>query len=64
MTEVKIELQFDRLDVTKDDVYDYLKELMEDDSLDFYTIAIHKDGKQKEFEWDHKEIQKKVKEPS
>ena len=34
MTEVKIELQFDRSDVTKDDVYDYLKELMEDDSLD------------------------------
>ena len=34
MTEVKIELQFDRSDITKDDVYDYLKELMEDDSLD------------------------------
>ena len=56
MTEVKIELQFDRSDVTKEDVYDYLKELMEDDSLDFYSIAIHKNGKQKEFEWDSTEI--------
>ena len=46
---VAIELQFNRPDVTKDDVYDYLKELMEDDSLDFYSIQVHKDGKQKEF---------------
>ena len=52
MTKVKIELQFDRSDVTKEDVYDYLKELMEDDSLDFYSISIHEDGRQKEFEWD------------
>ena len=35
MTEVKIELQFDRSDVTKEDVYDYLKELMGDDNLDY-----------------------------
>tara|TARA_B100001939_G_scaffold277079_1_gene245395 strand:- start:2495 stop:2665 length:171 start_codon:yes stop_codon:yes gene_type:complete len=56
MTEVKIELQFDRSDVTKDDVYNYLKELMEDDSLDFYSIEVRKSGKQKEFEWDHKEF--------
>ena len=35
MTEIKIELQFDRSDVTKEDVYDYLKELMEDDNLDY-----------------------------
>ena len=41
MTKVKIELKFDRSDITKDDVYDYLKELMEDDSLDFYSISIH-----------------------
>ena len=41
---VAIELQFNRPDVTKDDVYDYLKELMEDDSLDFYSIEVHKDG--------------------
>ena len=53
---VAIELQFNRPDVTKDDVYDYLKELMEDDSLDFYSIEVHKDGKQKEFEWDSTEI--------
>ena len=53
---VAIELQFDRSDVTKEDVYDYLKELMEDDSLDFYSIEVHKDGKQKEFEWDSTEI--------
>ena len=56
MTKVKIELQFDRSDITKDDVYDYLKELMEDDSLDFYSISIHSKGKQKEFVWDQKEI--------
>ena len=56
MTEVKIELQFNRSDVTKEDVYDYLKELMDDDSLDFYSISVHEDGRQKEFEWDHKEI--------
>ena len=56
MTEVKIELQFDRSDITKEDVYDYLKELMEDDSLDFYSIAIHENGKQKEFAWDSTEI--------
>ena len=62
MTKVKIELQFDRSDITKDDVYDYLKELMEDDSLDFYSISIHRKGKQKEFEWDQKEIQKKSQE--
>ena len=55
MTEVKIELQFDRSDVTKDDVYDYLKELMEDDSLDFYSIEVNKDGKQW-FEWDNKKF--------
>ena len=53
---VAIELEFNRPDVTKDDVYDYLKELMEDDSLDFYSIEVHKDGKQKEFEWDSTEI--------
>ena len=53
---VAIELQFNRPDVTKDDVYDYLKELMEDDSLDFYSIEVHKDGKQKELEWDSTEI--------
>ena len=56
MTTVKIELQFDRPDVTKEDVYDYLKELMGDDSLDFYSISVHKNGKQEEFEWDHKEF--------
>ena len=53
---VAIELEFNRPDVTKDDVYDYLKGLMEDDSLDFYSIEVHKDGKQKEFEWDSTEI--------
>ena len=61
MTTVKIELQFDRPDVTKDDVYEYLNELMEDDSLDFYSISVYEDGKQKEFEWDHKEFQKNLK---
>ena len=61
MTTVKIELQFDRPDVTKDDVYEYLNELMEDDSLDFYSISVYEDGRQKEFEWDHKEFQKNLK---
>lgn len=56
MTTVKIELHFDRPDVAKHEVYDYLKELMEEDSLDFYSISIHQDGKLKEIEWDHKEI--------
>ena len=56
MTTVKIELQFNRSGVTKDDVYEYLNELMEDDSLDFYSISVDQDGKQKEFEWDHKEF--------
>ena len=58
MTTVKIELQFNRSGVTKDDVYEYLNELMSDDNLDFYSISIHQDGKQKEFEWDHKEFWK------
>lgn len=47
MTTVKIELQFDRPDVTKDDVYEYLNELMEDDSLDFYSISAYEDGRPK-----------------
>lgn len=34
MTRVTIELEFDR-DVTKDDVVDYLLELIEDDSLSY-----------------------------
>ncbi len=56
MTKVKIELQFDRSDVTKDDIYDYLKELMEDDSLDFYSISVHQKDKQEQLEWDHREF--------
>ena len=56
MTTVKIELQFNRSGVTKDDVYEYLNELMSDDNLDFYSISIHQDGKLKEIEWDHKEL--------
>ena len=71
MTTVKIELQFNRSGVTKNDVYDYFKELMQfnrssvtknnvydylNELLDFYSISVYEDGKQKEFEWDHKEF--------
>jgi hypothetical protein len=37
---VTIELEFDSQNVSKEDVYSYLKELIEDDSLDYEVDSI------------------------
>lgn len=50
-TKICIELQFERDNITRDDVVEYLQELIEDDSLDWYSVSVHnKDKPYQEFE--------------
>lgn len=49
-TKIRIELQFDRDDITKNDIIEYLQELIEDDSLDYYSVSEHKKY-EKEDDW-------------
>ena len=40
-TKIYIELQFERDNITRDDVVEYLQELIEDESLDWYSVSVH-----------------------
>ena len=48
-TKICIELQFERDNITGDDVVEYLQELIEDESLHWYSVSVHKStfGKEK-----------------
>ena len=57
MQTIKIEIKFDGEELSKDDVSNFVAALIEQkESLQFYSISLHTDGKDPQIEWDCPEL--------
>lgn len=52
MQTIKIEVKLDGEELSKEDVSNFVAALIEKESLQFYSIALHTDGKEPQIEWD------------
>lgn len=56
MQTIKIEVKLDGEELSKEDVSNFVAELTEKESLQFYSITLHTDGKEPQIEWDYPEL--------
>lgn len=56
MQTIKIEVKLDGEELSKEDVSDFVAELIEKESLQFYSISLHTEGKEPQIEWDCPEL--------
>ena len=56
MQTIKIEVKLDGEELSREDVSNFVSALIEKESLQFYSIALHTEGKEPQVEWDCPEI--------
>ena len=56
MQTIKIEVKLDGEELSREDISNFVAALIEKESLQFYSISLHTDGKEPQIEWDCPEL--------